>query len=196
MVVAALAAVVALLVEPGTDIAGAGLLAPVLVAFAISFLGLQVALVLVRRRTRSVPTSLLDLIVWRRLSRAPSQLMAVVLVAGAVALGTFTTMTAGTADALGVATAQARTAAATVLHVRTPGDLPLLSAVDRADPSGRQAMAAVEAPAGVGTARIIAVDTDRLSAVSTWRSEWADLDRGRPPSPAGTTCGSVARPPR
>jgi putative ABC transport system permease protein len=187
VVVAALAAVAALLAEPGTDIEGAGLLAPTLIALGVGLIALQGALAVLRRRTRVVPGSLLGLLVWRRLGRAPSQLIPTVLVASAIALATFVAATSGTARVDADGTAAASVAAPVVLHVRTPRGLSVLAAVERADPTGRRALAAEQLEDGVGVQRVLAVDTARLEAVSTWRSEWAGLgaaalrDRLAPP---------------
>lgn len=176
VVVGAVAAVVALLTTPGAAIGGAGLLAPILIALAVGLLGLQLALLVARRRTRTVPKSLISLVVWRRLSRSPSQAIPGVLLAGAVALGSFVGLTSATADAFASGAADARAAAPTVLAVRTPASLSLLDAVQRADPGGTRALAAEESRLGDGTSSVVAVDTSRLAAVATWRSAWAGMD--------------------
>jgi len=70
--------------------------------------------------------------------------------------------------------------AATVLPVPGATARQVLTAVDRADPGGRSAMAVSElADAGAaGTGRVVAVDTTRLAAVASWGPRWSPMPVG------------------
>ncbi len=63
-----------------------------------------------------------------------------------------------------------------VLHVKMARGVDLVAAVRKADPTGREAMAA--AVVGLSTGNLLAVDSRRLAAVAAW--------------PAGTTTAGVA----
>ncbi|MEV7626887.1 ABC transporter permease [Actinoplanes sp. NPDC089786] len=75
-----------------------------------------------------------------------------------------------------------------VLTVRVANRTALLSAVRRADPAGRWAMAAVVDP--TAHPPVLAVDTARLAAVSRWRPEYGPVAR----LPAATTTTGAPAP--
>ncbi len=154
-----------------------GLLAPALLALALALVAVRLAVVLVRRQARRPARSLVGLVVARQAARTPSSLSPAVVVAVGVALMIF----AGQVLALSIRNqdlkADAVTGAATVLTVAAPPGKDLITAVDRADPSGRHAMAVRERAAlgATGDQRIVAVDTSRLTAVAAWSPGWAGV---------------------
>ena len=64
--------------------------------------------------------------------------------------------------------------ASTALTVSVPGDVPFVESVRKADPDGRRAMAVDVFERGQGVGRLVAVDTARLGAVSSWSAAWSD----------------------
>jgi putative ABC transport system permease protein len=85
-----------------------------------------------------------------------------------------------------------------VLTVRAENRLALLQAVRAADPSGRQAMAAVQSLRS-GQDRVLLVDSPRLAAVAAWRPEYgmtaeeaAAALHPRAPDPIMVTGGELA----
>ncbi len=153
------------------------LLAPMLIALLTGIVALRITVVVVRRGTARPPRSLTGMVVGRGLARAPSTLYGAMMVAVGIALAAYVLQLALVAGALEDRRADAAVGAATVLHVTPRAGVDLLTAVRRADPTGRVAMAAVEASGGsaAGTERIIAVDTSRIAAVSSWLPEWRGL---------------------
>lgn len=154
---------------------GLALLAPGLVAVLVGVVALRVAALAVGRSTRRPPRSLSSLLVARRLGRTPSVLTAAVLVCVGVALASWSTQVAVTADRLQVDRARASVGASTALTVNVPSDVPFVDAVRAADPDGRRAMAADVYTRGQGVGRLVAVDASRLGAVSSWSPAWSDL---------------------
>ncbi|MFZ7088834.1 FtsX-like permease family protein [Curtobacterium sp. RRHDQ10] len=157
------------------EIAGPGvaLLAPSLVAVLIGIVGLRVAVVVIRRRTRRPPRSLGGVLIGRQLARTPSVLSTAVMVTVGIAIAVYATQAASVGTRLQDDRAAASLGAATVLDVSVPADATLLDAVRSADPTGRQAMAAEVLTSGTGVGRLVAVDTDRLAVVSSWRTAWS-----------------------
>lgn len=163
-----------LLTQRQTGAAQVGLLAPALVAVVIALAALRLTVVLVRRGTARPTRSLAGLVVGRQLARSPSVLTSAVLVAVGVALAAYSVQVGLVSDRLSVAQADVAVGAATVLKVAVPTGADLVDDVRRADPSGRIAMAAADADGENyrSTDRIVAVDTSRLAAVTTWRPAW------------------------
>jgi hypothetical protein len=185
------------------EIAGPGvaLLAPSLVAVLVGIVGLRVAVVTIRRRTRKPPRTLGGVLIGRQLARTPSVLSTAVMVTVGVAIAVYGTQAAVVGVRLQDDRASAVLGAATVLDVSVPSDVTLRDAVRRADPSGRQAMAAEVLPKGTGVGRLVAVDTARLEAVSTWRTAWSGHDAAtirsllapHPSTPSFTLTGTELR---
>lgn len=149
---------------------------PTLVPIVVGILAVTVAIRVIRLGSRGRPRSLGGIIIGRRLGRTPSILTAAVMVSLGLATLTFSTQTAVVALRLQDQRAAAATGASTVLRVEAPPDVSLLKAVRQADPSGREALAAVVSTTGNGAGRFVAVDTSRLAAVSSWQSAWAGVD--------------------
>ncbi|CAN5250049.1 hypothetical protein BH09ACT1_BH09ACT1_22140 [soil metagenome] len=156
-----------------------GLLAPGLIAVFIGIVGLRVAVLLVRRMTQRPPRSLTGLVVGRQLARAPSVLYGAVVICVGVAVAAFSVQFAVLAVDTQKARAEASVGASTVLTVDVPGSVSFVSAVRAADPGGKTAMAVEEVSGGEGSARIIAVDSSRLAAVSSWSPEWSGMSSSR-----------------
>ncbi|GAA2092678.1 hypothetical protein GCM10009841_01780 [Microlunatus panaciterrae] len=159
-----------------------GLLAPGLFALAAALVTVRVAVLVVRRSTTRPPRSLAALVVGRHAARMQSALNPAMIIAVGVALAVFATQVFALSVRNQALRADAVTGASTVLTVSVPPDVDLLAAVRAADPTGRQAMAVKETPVEGfnGISRIVAVDTPRLEAVSSWSPEWsgvADLTR-------------------
>ncbi|MDG6100911.1 FtsX-like permease family protein [Dactylosporangium aurantiacum] len=109
-----------------------------------------------------------------RFSRQPGADRILVLIAVAVALlglaaQDFTTGRTARAERAG-----AELGAARVLTVQAANHTALLSAVRRADPGGRTAMAVVADPGA--SPPVLAVDFDRLAAVADWRPGYGPRD--------------------
>jgi hypothetical protein len=152
--------------------AGLGLVAPALVALAV---GLLLARLFTRVADRAGAVALragrlrfgLTAV---QMSRQPGTDRVFALIVVAVALfataaGGFSAGRTARTDRAGVELGAAR-----VLTVQAANRVALESAVRRADPSGRYAMAAAVDLAS--SPPILAVDTTRLAAVATWRSEY------------------------
>ncbi len=178
--VAVIAAVVGLVaVVTQADVTGPSiaLLAPSLIAVLLAVVGLRVGVALVRRRADRPARSVTELLVVRRIARTPSVLTSAVTVVLGVALAVSTTQTAVLALRLADDRAAASLGAATVLDVRVAAGTSFLGAVRAADPGGRSAMAVETSRGGVGVGRLVALDTARLDAVSTWDPAWGGMDR-------------------
>lgn len=154
-----------------------GLLAPGLFALAVAMLAVRAAVVGVRRVTTRPPRSLAALVVGRHAARTPSSLNPAMVIAVGVALAVFATQVFAVSVRNQGLRADAVTGAATVLQVSVPDDVDLIDAVNRADPGGTQAMAVQETAVGElsGKSRIVAVDSARLAAVSSWSTSWAGV---------------------
>ncbi len=164
----------AVLTQSAITGAQVGLLLPSLVALVAAVLALRLAVAIVRRTTSRPPRTLAGLVVGRGIARTPSVLTAAAVVAVGLSLSTYVLSLSATTERLQTERADARLGAATVLTVVTPATTSLLDAVRAADPGGRRAMAVREVSGtGItGTTRIVAVDTARLAAVTTWRPGW------------------------
>ncbi|MBL7262204.1 FtsX-like permease family protein [Paractinoplanes lichenicola] len=158
-----------------TSGSGLGIVAPALVALAV---GLLLARLLRRAADRVGAVALragrirLGLTAVR-VSRQPGtdRVFALVVVSVALmalTLGTFAAGRAERADRAGVELGAPR-----VLTVSATSRTELLYAVRRADPEGRYAMAAVVDTGG--TPPVLAVDSNRLAAVATWRPEYGPV---------------------
>lgn len=152
---------------------GVALLAPSLVALLVGVGALRLVALLAGRSARRPPRSLTALLVTRRLGRTPSALTAAVLVCLGVAVTGWATQVAVTADRLQIDRARASVGASTALTVSVRDDVDFVDAVRAADPDGDRAMAADVLRRGQGVGRIVAVDTARLGAISTWSSGWS-----------------------
>ncbi len=154
-----------------------GLLAPGLLALAVAMLAVRLAVLVVARITTRPPRSLASLVVGRHAARSPSTLNPAMIIAVGVALTVFATQVLALSVRNQELRADAATGADTVLTVSVPRDTDLLTAVRGADPSGRFAMAVQESAVGEfsGAARLIAVDSTRLEAVSAWSPAWAGV---------------------
>ena len=163
-----------LLSSSGTQL---GLLAPGLLALAVAMLAVRVAVVAVRRITTRPPRSLSALVVGRHAARSPSALNPAMIIAIGVALSIFATQVLALSLRNQGLRADVGTGASTVLTVSVPRGGDLLEAVRAADPSGRYAMAVKDTAVGdySGPSRVVAVDTTRLDAVSSWSSQWANV---------------------
>jgi putative ABC transport system permease protein len=154
---------------------GLGLVAPGLVALAVGLLAARL-LVLITDRAGAVAVRTGRLrfgLTAVQVSRQPGTDRVFALIVVAVAL--FATAAGGfSAGRIARAgRAEAELGAARVLTVQADNRAGLQSAVRRADPGGRYAMAAVVDLAS--TPPILAVDTTRLAAVATWRSEYGPI---------------------
>lgn len=152
---------------------GVALLAPSLVAVLVGVGTLRLVALLAGRSARRPPPSLGALLVTRRLGRTPSVLTAAVLVCLGVAVTGWAGQVAVTADRLQVDRARASVGASTVLSVGVRDDVDFVEAVRAADPDGHRAMAVDVLRRGRGVGRIVAVDTERLGAVSAWSAGWS-----------------------
>ncbi|HEU5485552.1 MAG TPA: FtsX-like permease family protein, partial [Microlunatus sp.] len=154
-----------------------GLLAPGLLALAVAMLAVRGAVVAVRRLTTRPPRSMAALVVGRHAARSPSVLNPAMIIAVGVSLTVFATQVLAMSLRNQGLRADAVTGASRVLTVSVPRGGDLLAAVRAADPTGRYAMAVEDNAVGEfsGPARVVAVDADRLAAVSAWSTEWAGV---------------------
>ena len=162
----------------GTGGSQLGLLAPASFSLALAVLAVRVAVVMVGRVTARPSRSRAALVVGRRAARVPSSLNPAVLVAAGLALALFATQTWVLSVRNQDLRADATTGADAVLKLTVPAGTDLIAAVRRADPSGRYAMAAQEkaTSADGGTSRIVAVDSTRLAAVTSWSPAWSGVE--------------------
>jgi hypothetical protein len=155
------------------------LLTPGLLALAAGLLAVRLLPLLSRievRRTRA-STRIASFLAVRNVARRPGGARLVVLLTVSTALGVFSVSSWSVASAVRADRARQEVAAAEVLHVTAASPTALLSAVRRADPGGRWAMAAVQV-ASTSTGPVLAVDTPRLAAVTSWDPGWAGTDAG------------------
>ncbi|MBP2415349.1 FtsX-like permease family protein [Microlunatus capsulatus] len=164
-----------------------GLLAPGLFALAVALGAVRLAVVVVRRVTTRPPRGLASLVVGRHAARTPSSLNPAMVIAVGVALAVFASQVLVFSERNQGLRADAVTGASTVLGVSVAPGADLLTAVRAADPDGRQAMAVQQSAvvASNGAARILAVDSPRLAAVSSWSPDWAGVDDLAPALTAG-----------
>jgi len=171
-IVLALAAVVELTVSHGTTGASPSLdplasLTPGLLALAAGIAGARLLPVLSRaltRATRWSPRVGLAL-ASRNLSRRPAVARRLLVLVIAVGLLAFSMAGYQLAERNQATQAGFQAGAPYVLHVRLATGVDLVQAVRAADPSGREAMAAVVVQGSVPT---LAVDASRLAAVASW----------------------------
>jgi len=166
------------------------LVSPGLLAVAAGLLTVRVlpwAARLVVRRTTASPRVATFLAV-RNVARRPGGTRLVVLVTIAAALGVFSVSTWTVSRDARVDQARQEVGAATVLHVRANSPAELAQLVERADPSGRWAMAAAQLDQ-TSTGPVLGVQTQRLAAVTVWDPAWAGDS-----FPALTTALHPARP--
>jgi putative ABC transport system permease protein len=176
-VIVLLAIVVIYSLVSETQISGPQLavLAPVVIAVLVGIVALRIAIALIRRVTRKAPKSLNGLLVGRQLGRAPSALYVAVMVTMGLAIVTYSAQTAAAADRLQDNRASADVGASQALTVSVPSDVGFVQAVRRADPSGTEAMAVEVRTSGSDAARLIALDTSRIQAVSSWLPTWSGM---------------------
>jgi putative ABC transport system permease protein len=124
----------------------------------------------------------------RNVARRPGGARLVVLVTIAAALGVFSVSTWTVSRDTRADQARQEVGAATVLHVTANSPTELARLVERADPSGRWAMAAAQLDR-TSTGPVLGVQTERLAAVTVWDPAWADTA-----FPALTTALHPARP--
>ena len=154
-----------------------GLLAPGLLALAVAMLAVRTAVVAVSRITTRPPRSLSALVVGRHAARSPSVLNPAMIIAVGVALAIFASQVLALSLRNQALRADAGTGASTVLTVSVPAGGDLLSAVRAADPAGQHAMAVKDSAVGdySGPSRLVAVDTTRLAAVTSWSPAWSNV---------------------
>lgn len=144
------------------------LLAPGLIALAAGLLAARAmpylarASVLRTRRSGNVAAFLAS----RNIARRPAGLRILVLLSLAVGLAVFAVDGWAVASSNRMEQARSAVGASTVLQVRASSPGALLAAVRSVDPEGTKAMAAVTVSNGQGG--LLAVDSLRLGAVSTW----------------------------
>jgi putative ABC transport system permease protein len=112
----------------------------------------------------------------RHAYRRRETLRTIVIVAIGSSLATFSIAGWSVADQNRGEVAAFKIGAARVLTVATPNGTDLQALVDRADPSGKKAMASLFYATGSGN--LLAVDSARLSAVATWPTGLAGMDSG------------------
>ncbi len=154
-----------------------GLLAPGLFALALALLAVRLAVVVVRRVTRRPTSSQVAIVVARQAARVPTSLNPAVVISVGVALAVFATQVLAVSIRNEERRAAAVNGGVTVLQVTAPPGVDLRTAVRRADPGGRYAMAAVQRSrtGEDATDRIVAVDTGRLAAVTAWDPSWSGV---------------------
>lgn len=179
VVIALAAAAVYQLVASGALVPGQGtelaLLTPGLLALAAALVGVRLLPLLTRvwvRRTRR-SGRIAAFLSLRQISRRPAGLRIVVLLAVAVALAAFAVDGWQVSADNRAARADQEVGAARVARVEARSTADLVAAVRRADPGGREAMAVSELVGSGGNGRVLAVDSERLTAVAAWRRGWA-----------------------
>jgi hypothetical protein len=149
-------------------VGGIGLIAPLLAALAVGVLATRlVAVVASRVGTRTLRSGRLGpALAALQLARRPGMSSALGVAVVVVATLVTTALAWSTANSAYEQRAVAEIGAPTVLTVRASSPGQLLSAVRRADPAGRSAMAVVRTEAAAGP--VLAVDTTRLAAVAPY----------------------------
>lgn len=150
-----------------------GLTAPGLLALAAGLLVVRVVPLAARagvRRTRR-SAHVAGFLAVRNLARRPAGARLVVLVAVAVALAVFGIDGFSVARTVRIDTARSAVGADRVVHVAASSPGALLAAVRGADPTGRQAMAVAQSSGGAAFP-LLAVDTPRLAATTSWDPHW------------------------
>jgi putative ABC transport system permease protein len=158
--------------DDGLD--GLVLLAPGLAAAGVGVLaarGLRTGGLLWARRTRHRPRRATYL-ASRRVGRRLQGTRTAVFAAVAVSLAVFAACSWGMGERQRAGQAAMEVGAERVYQVRAPSTGLLLRAVHRIDPAGRHLAAAAQLDTGNPSAAVLAVDTTRLGAVSSWQAEW------------------------
>jgi putative ABC transport system permease protein len=127
-----------------------------------------------RQRGGSSGRRVVRLLAAARLARGSAVARTVALVTVAVALLVYGAVAWNVAARNRDLRAATEVGAATVYDVSAPSVPGLLAAVDRADPSGHQAMAVARTIGGFGdsTTEVLAVDSTRLASVASWSSSF------------------------
>jgi len=124
----------------------------------------------------------------RQIARRPASLGVVVVLVLAFGLASFAFSAHRVALGNRHDVAAATVGASRVLTVDVPRDADLGSLVDRADPTGRQAMAVIDAQQQNGSHRdLLGVQPARFPAVAAWRSDYA-------PAPARRVAAALTVP--
>ena len=145
-------------------------LSPALLAIAAGIIGvrlLPLALGVAQRLSKN-STRISLFLSSRSLARRSGQVRQVILVSLATAVAIFALQSWNAANNNRALQAGFMVGAAHVLDVSLPANLTLEQAVDRADPGGKHAMAAVEVRATSG--HVLAVQASRLAGVMDWPS--------------------------
>jgi putative ABC transport system permease protein len=156
----------------GGDTSGAGMAAPALIIFAAALLlGLTLVPLVTRPAARALARGRLGLaLAGFQLTRRPGAARLLALLVAAVAVVVYAAASVGSAHRDREVMAVLGTGADRVLGVAatvTPGEL--LTAVRKADPEGRYAMAVVRTPSrSDGELPGLAVDSTRLATVAAW----------------------------
>ena len=143
-------------------------LSPALLAIAAGIIGvrlLPLALAVAQRLSRN-STRIALFLSSRSLARRSGQVRQVILASLATAVAIFALQSWNAANYNRALQADFMVGAAHVLDVALPSNLTLEQAVDRVDPGGKHAMAAVEVTAASG--RVLAVQASRLAGVMDW----------------------------
>ncbi len=180
VIVLALAALLELRLSGGLSngkVDNLALLAPGLLALAAALIGIRLLPLLGRLlvwRTRS-GRDVGSFLALRQVLRRPVGLRVVVLLATALALATFAVALTSTSATNRQDRAATEVGATRVAVVGAASADQLLNAVRRLDPDGRWAMAAQQYDpySGQPGGTLIGVDSPRLPAVATWRSDFA-----------------------
>ncbi len=153
----------------GGEASGLALLAPGLVSLTVALAAVRVLPRFVASAVRRTRAS--RRVAWflslRNVGRRPGGSRLVVLLTVAVGLAVFAVDGSAVAAEQRSARADAEVGAPTVVAVAGVSPQTAVAAVDQLDPEQRWAMTAVQVPGG-GTVPLLAVDTPRLSAVSSW----------------------------
>ena len=146
------------------------MLAPGLLALGAAVIALRLAVLLIGvgiRRTAESPR-IASFLALRELGRRPAVLRQALPLAAAVTVCLFAIGSYARAASNRSLLAHFEVGADRVVSVSTKPGFDLASAVRRADPTGRQAMAAAFYRSTYG--QLLAVDSSRLAAVATWPS--------------------------
>lgn len=153
-------------------------LAPVLLAVAVAIVGLRLlpfagrAVLGWTRESRR----LVGYLAVRQIVRRSAGTRLVLLISVALALATFAVTNWSVAKSNRHLRALNETGAVRVLTVDPATGVDLLTAVARADPGGRQAMAAVVIDIGNSTP-LLALDTTRMTGIAAWRPDYSALSQ-------------------
>ncbi|GAA5182312.1 hypothetical protein GCM10023322_19040 [Rugosimonospora acidiphila] len=157
----------------GQDV-GLVVVAPGLVAFAAGLLAARLLVpVAARLAVRALRSGRLrGVLIATYLARRPGLERLFALMAVAVAVAGYAALAWDTSSAARHDRAAQELGADRVLTVEPVGAGRLLTAVRGADPSGRYAMAAIQASTQSGVPAVLAVDTTRLAAVAAWNPRY------------------------